>query len=560
MIGVREVTATPWHRASHMAIAVLIGAIVLSNLIWCLSDRSLWAWDQSRYGYLSLDTWAARRDGLWAWLAVEFGAIHGAPPLIAWLGQFFVPFRHITGHFESALLLLNVVASAVTLWLVDATVRDLGSGLAGRSAAVLVCGGAGVFVALGHNFLTESLLCATAAFAIYVSLRADRMSSVRSNAAIIAVLSLSFLAKASSISFVVPLGCYIVISSFLARNTRRAGETRIDYVLIGIALLLAAATISWYISNWQFVVQHFKDATVGDIALNWGSPVAVSRKVPYWLDVLNKSLSPFVWLSCVLAALVVPALMIATIRDCQKGRSYHWINELWRTRSLFALVLGGSVVATILMFSLQVNEDPRFIIVTTPMIAVLIGWCLKVIPVTPIIARTLVVALLFNAGITQLFALGISPIHVVPFGYLVPVNRQSPPDVAYLKAVIAPTCISDDPSPKIIAVNYRNLNVNGAMFYSAQMNYGQGNGCKYHWLPFPSKGLYAAIDFISFVDPTFIVTVQATQQPPPDFVNELSRPLAEWIADNKNYERILLLQNGFSVYRHRKSPVGGVIR
>src|ERR1700730_1360340 len=557
MIGVREVTAKPWHRASHMAIAVLIGAIVLSNLIWCLSDRSLWAWDQSRYGYLSLDTWAARRDGLWAWLAVEFGAIHGAPALIAWLGQFFVPLRHITGHFESALLLLNIVACAVTLWLIDATARDLGCHLAERAAAVLVCGGAGVFIGLGHPFLVETLVCTTAAYAIYVSLRADRMSSLPSVAAIIAAISLSFLAKASSISFLAPLGCYVAVSAFLARNTKRRDSTRSDCVLIGLAVLLAAATTIWYMSNWQIVVQHFKDATVADIALYWGSPIILARKIPYWLGVLNSSLSPFAWLSSLIAALVVLALFIAAIRDSLKGRHNHWIHELWRTHSLFALVLSGSVVVTILIFSLQINEDSRFIITTTPMIATLTGWSLRVLPISRILSGAFVVLLVFNPTITHLFVLGIDPFHVRPFAYLVPPQRLAPPELAYLKEVLVPTCMSEDPRARMIAVNYRNLNVNGAMFYSAQMRYGVGKGCKYHWLPFPSRGLDAAIDFISLVDPLFIVTVQATHQPPPDFVNDLSRPLAEWIDANKNYERILLLENGYSVYRQRTQPYLG---
>jgi hypothetical protein len=173
------------------------------------------------------------------------------------------------------------------------------------------------------------------------------------------------------------------------------------------------------------------------------------------------------------------------------------------------------------------------------------------------VSKSAKVVLVFNATITQLFGLGIDPIHVRPFGYLVPPQRLAAPELSYLKEVLAPTCMSEDPRARMIAVSYRNLNVNGAMFYSAQMKYGVGKGCKYHWLPFPSRDLDAAIDFISLVDPLFIVTVQATHQPPPDFVNDLSRPLAEWIDANKNYERILLLENGYSVYRQRTQPYLG---
>jgi hypothetical protein len=37
------------------------------------------------------------------WLISSADTLPGASPIIAWIGQFFVPLRHLTGEFESAI-------------------------------------------------------------------------------------------------------------------------------------------------------------------------------------------------------------------------------------------------------------------------------------------------------------------------------------------------------------------------------------------------------------------------------------------------------------------------
>jgi hypothetical protein len=534
---------------------LLIAALVVPSLIWCLSDRSLWAWDQSLYGYWSLATWTARRGGIWEWLAAGKNAVLSASPLIAWLGQFFVPFRHATGHFESALLLLNVTTDVTILWLIDAIMRELHCRPLERAGAILLCGGAGIFIALCHTYLVETLVCMTTTLMIYVSLRADRMPALRCIAWLIIALSLSFLAKASSLIFVGPLACYVGLSAWLARRVKRPPVLPGDYASAGLACVLAAATIIWYSSNWQFVAQHFRDATVSDFALFWGSPVDLRRKLPYWLAALGKSLSPFAWLSAAIAVLIASAVVVATTRDGRQGSLSRRVETLWKRGTLFALTLAGAVILTIVAYSLQINEDQRFLIITTPMIAVLAGWSLHMLR-SKLLSIGFALMLTLNAAATHLFAAGIDPVHLIPFGYLTASEVHESKSMALLKATIGPTCPLDgDNRARIVAVNYRNLNVNSTMFYSSQLNFDSARRCAYQWLPFPSKSFKDILDFISFVDPPFIVTVEPSRQPPPDFVNDLSKQVAEWLATNPRYERILMLDNGFSVYRQRASDL-----
>jgi len=536
----------------NRAIFLLIAGLILPSLLWCLSDRSQWAWDQSYYGYWSLATWTARRAGMWAWLVAGNNAVLIAPPLIAWLGQFFLPLRHLTGQFESALLLLNVVADFIALCLINAIARDLGCRPLERIAAILTCGGAGIFVALCHTFLVETLTCAATAFAVYVSLRADRMSVLRCVAALALAVSISFLAKASSMIFIAPLACYVAVSFFLARHDKRPPTTVADYALVIFACLVSIAAIIWYATNWRYVAEHFRSSTITDVALFWGSPVDLSRKIPYWIGMLSVSVSAFVWLSAGTAALIISALLIAIIRDCRQIPLPYWVHGLYKSGTLFALVLAGGVIMTVAAFSLQVNEDTRFLITTTPMIAILVAWALNLVRAR-LMSLGFVTAFAVNAMITHLFSAGIDPLHVAPFAYLASPDLRGSPDLPFLKEAIGPTCsVGSDDQPRVIAVSYRNLNANSVMFYSAQLNFETDRRCRYSFLPFASTDFGATVDFITRVDPPFIVTVDPARQPPPDFVNPLSKPLAEWLALHPKYERILAMENGFMVYR--KAP------
>jgi hypothetical protein len=67
----------------------------------------------------------------------------------------------------------------------------------------------------------------------------------------------------------------------------------------------------------------------------------------------------------------------------------------------------------------------------------------------------------------------------------------------------------------------------------------------------PLTDVNAALDKISALAPPFVVTVDVQRQPPPDFVNRLSKPVAEWLAQNPSYVRETLLENGILIYRER---------
>jgi hypothetical protein len=476
-------------------------------------------------------------------------AVASAPPLIVWLGHIFLPLRHLTGQFESALLLTNIVADLVALWLINVVTRELGVRPLERMAAILACGGAGIFISLGHLFLVETVMCAAATFAMYVALRSDRVSVPRGAALLVLALSVGFLAKASSGIFLIPLTAYVIFSWWLGRGRVRPPVTRADAVPVILAGVAALSAVIWYAANWPQVVEHLVNATLAEnTASFYGSPVDLSKKIPYWIGSLSLSISSFALLSSTLAAMIIWALVAAVYRA--RHRSVRrWIESGWDDGTLFALTLGAGVTGTIIVFSLQINEDVRFLITTAPMVAVLVGWSLNVLRI-PLLSLGIVVFLACNAAINHLLSFGLNPLQATPYSYL------RPPDLSgaerrYVDEAIGITCPQEAVDRwNMIAVSYRDMNANTASFTSAKIMFDLPRRCRYGDLGLMTD-LGAALDRIAAIAPPFVVTLDAGRQPAPDFVNQLSRPVAEWLAQNPQFVPVMHLDNGLIVYRER---------
>jgi hypothetical protein len=387
---------------------------------------------------------------------------------------------------------------------------------------------------------------------MYVALRSARVSRLRCTWLLILALSASMLAKASSGIFLVPMIAYVIFSLFQSRDQPRQPATKVDRVLVVFATGVALLTTTWYATNWHNVVQHFRNSTVvGDVALFYGTPVNLSRKIPYWSIQFGASISPFSWLAAAAAITITIALLIA-IRRAYSGTPSQWIARLWETGDLFALTLAGSVVLTILVFALQINEDTRYLISTTPMFAVLVGWSARILH-RQALSVAIMALFLLNAVINHLISAGINPLQVRAYNYL------RAPDLTgsgrrFLQEAVRATCATDlGDRWNMIAVSYKTINGNSATFYCSQINFNLNRRCQYSALQFASNDLAAGLDLITALAPAFVVTIDPLRQPPPDFVNRLSKPVAEWLAQNPRYVLDLSLPNGFLVYRDRSS-------
>jgi hypothetical protein len=520
-----------------IAPGVVIAICLLSSAIWVLTDRQVWWWDQALYGDWTLRLWQEGRvSGIGAWASALIHALGAQQPLTTWLGQFFVPLRHLTGDFESAMLFLNVLAAGGTLALVYYLARHLGANAPSSLAGIMVCGGSGLFIGLTHEYLVEMTQCFTAALMMVVGWTAEKRSPTRTLALALAVVALSFLAKSSSMTFVLPMLTYISVALWASPRNARPALQRMDVLLLLGAVLIAVLAATWYAVHWQIMAPHFVDATTADFALHWGSPVNLRFKLSYWGRWFLKSLSPFPILSACMLTTVAMALVISIIRLFKRPPG-EWAKGSVEDGTMFALALAGTVIATIFVFSLQINEDVRFLLPLMPMTGVLIAWSLSIIRIR-MVGQIFFVALAINAAINHAYAHGRDPFHIAAAPYLRQVDRNTTAK-DLLTETVRSTCGQQSVNrPNLIVVSYATLNVNSINFYSEKESYISGHRCSYTSYNSFDPDVQHALEVIRAVRPAYIVTVAPERQPLPDFANMASRPVTEHLALDPRYRLV----------------------
>src|ERR1043166_5088911 len=294
VLGNRFLRLHLWHRlaaAPRISPVLVIGLLIAPNAIWIVQDQHVWWWDQSVYGYWTLRLWFARDGGLSHWVDANLHAFAVNPPLIGWLGQWFVPLSYITGDVEAAILFVNLSAVAGTLVLVYLLARPLGAGISDGLVASLVCGGSALYVGLVHQFMGETVLAFSAAAMIFGAFGAEQRSAARTLAIAVLTTALALLSKAASVTFVLPMLTYTAVAIAVKRSRIRLSAGPADIAFLILAGSTAIAASAWYYTNWQHVAGHFAAATVGKDALPYGNAIHLPTKLRFWISSLAQSLS-----------------------------------------------------------------------------------------------------------------------------------------------------------------------------------------------------------------------------------------------------------------------------
>lgn len=529
----------------------VLAACLISSAVWILTDRNVWWWDQALYGEATLRLWHTRPLGIAAWMHAIVDVLGGQQPLMTWVGQFLVPLRHLTGDFESAMLFVNVLGAGGTLIIVYYVPRRLGANRLSSLCGTMVCAGSGLFIGLTHQYLVEMTQCVAAASMIAVAWGSEKRSSVRTSSLVLAAVPLSFLAKASSMTFVLPMLSYVALAWWITRGKVRAAFRWSDVVLLIGATLIAAVAAAWYMVHWQPMVEHFVSATKADFALHWGSPVNLPTKLSYWIVSFSKSLSSFAVLSFCLAALVTAALTISMVRLLSRSPG-EWAVASIANGSMFALALGGTIVATVFAFSLQINEDPRFLLPLVPFLGVLVAWGLSVIT-NRIIEQLLCCGLIFNAALNHSYSHGLDLFNIPPAPYLLRVDTDGN-DKVVLSQVVRRTCYREQSArPNLIVVSYPTLNVNSLNFYASKDSYASGYRCSYVSYDSFDPNVAHALDTMRSVRPLYVVTVAPDKQPPPNFANGAARMVTEYLGGDPHYRLESILDGYVLIYREAAS-------
>jgi hypothetical protein len=446
--------------------------LVAPAFAWAAIDKSVWPWDPSWYGEVSVDLWSVLRLGNASWLGAMQAAFGAKPPAIAWLGQFFVPLGTVVGY-STALLASVVLCEAGVVASVYVAVRRLtrGSRLPSLAAAI-VAAAAPLFVSMGHEYFVEPLQALSVAWMVVVMVSAADARVASTAAQLCGAVSLGLLAKLSTPLYMAAPACVTVgLAAIVARRspkreTRWFRDVRVLAHTI-VAIVLTAGAAGWYAKNARAAYDHADLANSGTL---YGKPGHFVPKFGDWLGRLRDMvfLPHLAWvLALVGAGLAVAALK----RPGMPGRI---------TRLGIACV-GASLASIVLVLAVLArspNEEVRYLLPLLPLIAVSLGYVLHVAR-SP--ALTLAVA---AVALTQLVVLdaqsfGSLQSSTFSYSYLRPAQRDDTLLVA-LRRVVDESCTpAANQKINIVGVDLPWLNSNTLSLLADERFALRGRQCQY---------------------------------------------------------------------------------
>jgi hypothetical protein len=527
-------------RAGRLLPAAWIALLLLPSVVWVFRETSVWTWDQAFYGFWTLrlvDT--LQTQGVTKWIELNLHALEMMPPLLVWLGQLFVPLRHLTGDVETAFMLLNLGAAAATLALIYRLTLSLGGSVLSGLAAATVCGCANLFIGLSRHYLTEPLQGMAAALSMVVALHADRRSWVRNAALVLILLAVAFAAKATSFIFVLPALTYVVVVLIVTWRDQRPAATKQDYLLLTLGAAGSILVLVWYGTNWNVMAMHFVQASIGEEVQAYRTASAYGEELKFWIGAVADALSLQRLIPLALALLTVLALFVSATR-LRKDRNF--LRDAITTNALFGFYLVGMIVVGILAYGLQINHDHRFLMPLIPPIAGMVGWMMTQLRHPGFATFVLLTAV---ASGTAANALTFGH-HVGASAAWLWINNTSPVQKETFLPAIAATCKGDD-APSIVGVSISWTNSNTANFYAAKQRMETGVGCLY--LSPPQDTVENAMAWLDLAKARYVITVAPELQDGPEFANPIAKPFAEQLATDSRFTLAPESSARFKIYR-----------
>ena len=372
-------TAAGLRRFAPVALGTVL---VLPSLVWAALDRSIWPWDPSWYGTVSLELATTFGRDLHDWGALMTNAFGQKPPAIAWFGQLFVPLGEFFGEVEPALLVSVLVCQAATLALVYAAARRLAGEAAALIAALLVAA-APLFVSTSHEYFVEPIQTATLSWLLYILASAASRRPALTLVQLPGVIAVGLLAKLSSPVYMAAPAAAALLLAYRYRSDHTARSLRSDRAVVAsgiVSLLAIVGSASWYRVNLDRALDHARLASA-DTGL-YGTDRGFLHQFPDWVGRLRDVVFlPNVWLA--LATLAVVSLSLAWRSGRHAGLS--------DPRVIAAAACVGSIVVVLASFATQPNEEMRYLLGLIPFVAMLAALAISAARVRALLAAAVVI-------------------------------------------------------------------------------------------------------------------------------------------------------------------------
>jgi hypothetical protein len=520
-------------------------------VVWIAEDRTVWLWDQAWYGEVSTDLWFWMGHSVRQWVGEMAGGLSMKPPAVVWLGQFFVPLRHIFGSVEISLL-VSVLATQLVLLMI---LFRIGQRLCPRSnlgalAGVTLAAGTSLFVGLSHQFFVEPLQAAAVAWVYYVAIEAPVWAAPRVAVQLMLALVIGVLAKADTPLYCL-LPCLYTVGLICRKKLAWAEVSscwkdlgfRIQAVLLG---LLTIATALWYEKNMQAVWQHIRDASSDAVALNYGSRDTWVHKFVQWSELFRDAfLSPY--LGWTFLAVLAGAGLFGVLRLGQRRE---------RLRIEPAAILGVlQVVLLLSVLSNTITMETRFLFAFLPSIAIVFMQLCAFLPARGLAA--VVVACGAQWAVVNAESLAITGRLSHQSSWLVTPEF----DGSHYDDLTRVVSLTSNASERydIVAVESPSFNANAAAFFAAKNRLRTGVRSYYTSLGYAESDFGKAMRRIEEFRPRYVVTIaEPFQAGLPGFLNVVSVPVLRDMQTDDRFSQVpFASRNGVLVFRFKNGfPVG----
>ena len=529
--------------------------LLAPSAIWIAQDRSVWLCDQAWYGEVSTDLWFWMGHSFNQWVVELAMGMYMKPPGVVWLGQFFVPLRHIFGSVEISLLVSILATQFVLLAILYPIGRRLcPASRLGTVAGVTLAAGASLFVGLSHQFLVEPLQAVAVAWVYYVAAEAPRWLRPRVAVELALALVVGVLAKADTPLFCLLPALYAAGTLCRKRPLRaefraawKSRAFRLRAVLLPVA---SAAGGVWYYRNWDAMVQHVRDASYGPIALDFGHRAPWPSKFLEWSRIsIDCFLAPCLgWVF--LAVLVAAAFW--RIGSLRQRRQTARIEPV-------AIAAALQIPLVLSVFSTAITVEPRFLYALLPAVVIVFVQLCAFLP--PRILVAVVVACGAQWAVVNADSLAISGRLTQPFKWMsAPEFDASRYDD--LTGVLRLTATPDERTD-VVAVESAWLNANAASFFAAKDRLRTGKRTHYVSLGYAQSDPAAAMRRIWEFRAGYVITLaEPFQKGLLGFVNVVSLPVLGEIRNDIRFRPVpYASRNGALVFRVQDgSPAAAAAR
>ncbi len=507
---------------------LLAGLLTVPNLAWIRLDESVWPWDPSWYGEVAVELWYALVREIGRWPDAMAGAFGSKAPGVAWLGQFFVPIGQSIGSIEKGLLLSVVLCQFATLLVIWRFVREW---IPDRPLvavfALLATGSAPLFVALSHRFFAEMLQLTAISWMFWLAAAAPRMSRARLTGHLALALPAAMLAKVSSPLYVLaPL--LVILHRWLSAKGWSSAEDRRSRLaaLFLTGAVLVGGCAAWYASNLPAVSAFVRYAATSE---GYGQAGPLLGKSLYWLRALRSNFF-YVWASYGLAALLLTGLGLRLATRHRLGRP-----TLATYRPALAAACFLQLVLVLVAFSLNRNEEHRYLLPILPAVVGLVSWGLAS-------TRSNVLA----AAAVVVMAVQLARVHAEALRW-----TERDPRIAYWLSAYQPNGPLRSELERIVEVSNQGdtanryvivgvelgwLNANSLAFLAAQEKLRAHERVYFTSLGHMATDPEAAWSRLQSLRPVYFVSLVPDRQPADPVFNAVSRPILERVADDPCFE------------------------